>query len=88
MPEPTTPATTMVAWLSELAAGSPSAGTTCGMRAPRAGVKNEPMLDSSRPRITSRGTSSTRCTPAKPRTTTMRSRSAASMTRRRFQRST
>ena len=41
---PMTPATIRVAWPSELAASRPSAGTTRGSIAIRAGAKNVPMI--------------------------------------------
>ena len=55
MAVPMTPATTRVAWVMELAASSPSDGTTWGMSAPRAGVKNVPIDDWMKASTTSSG---------------------------------
>ena len=53
-----TPATTRVAWVMELAARRPSDGTTWGISAPRAGVKNVPIDDWTKASTTSSGTRS------------------------------
>ena len=84
---PMTPATTRVAWVMEFAASSPSAGTTWGMRAPRAGVKNDPIDAWTKASTTSSGTRSGLPMSTKPRTTAARSRSAVIMIRRRSKRS-
>ena len=87
-PAPTIPAMTRVAWATELAASRPSRGTTFGMTAPRAGAKNVPMLDWTNANRNSSQSLSALPTRTKPRTTIARSRSEASMIRRRSARST
>ncbi len=87
MAVPTTPAMTRVAWVTELAASSPASGTTRGISAPRAGVKNVPIDAWMKARTMSSGTRSARPTTTNPRTTIARRVSATSMIRRRSQRS-
>ena len=87
-PAPTIPAMTRVAWATEFAASRPSRGTTFGMTAPRAGAKNVPMLDWTNANRNSSQSLSALPTRTKPRTTIARSRSEASMIRRRSARST
>ena len=88
MPAPTTPPMTCEACASEFATGSASAGTTCGSIAPRAGRKNVAIDACVNPRTYRRGTSAGLWTRPNMSTMPARSRSAASMTRRRSQRST
>ena len=89
MPAPTTPPMTWEACASEFAAGSPSAGTMCGSIAARAGRKNVPIGGLDEPEDEQERDERGGLDQAEGEgRTTARSRSAASMTRRRSQRST
>ena len=87
MPPPMTLATIRVAWLREFAASRPSAGTTRGSMAIRAGAKNVPTTAWRQARANSAGIASSRATRSMARTTTARSVSDTSMIRRRSWRS-
>ena len=86
-PAPTTPAMTRVAWVIALAASRPSAGTTRGTSAPRAGVKNVPMDACTNASASSAGSMAAESMTTNPSTTTARRLSETSMIRRRSQRS-
>ena len=83
--EPATLARIRVIWLSPFAAMSPLAGTTRGTIAVRAGVKNVPIVAWAMAMTYMSHNRSVEATRMNPSTSPARSRSAASITRRRSQ---